>query len=267
MKIWYQSLTRHDAWPAYNMALRKVLDLVKDEGTQIDVHGIEARGGIGDQYRYLEFIEAHEVLSNVERATREGYDAFLIGNIGDPGLREAREITTMPVLGLCETSAHLACMMGANFALVTGNTKHAPRIVENINKYGLSSRLLEVRSMTVDRLVDLDEGFSDPNVGRALIEQFLARARALDSAEVIIPAIGVLMTLLATHKVHEVSPGIPILNGVTSLVKMGESAVRMRQNMGGAWTSRRAMYAMPPSSQLEELRNHYGPVYPAAPVN
>src|SRR3546814_877967 len=160
MRIWYQSLTRPDAWPAYNETLRAVLARAEDPDTQSEVHGIEARGGIGDQYRYLEFIEAQEVLANVERATREGYDAFLIGNIGDPGLREAREIASMPVLGLCETSTHLACMMGANFALVTGNAKHAPRIVENVGKYGLSSRLWAVRSMTVERLVDLDSGFA-----------------------------------------------------------------------------------------------------------
>jgi len=266
MKIWYQSLTRPNAWPAYNAALRKVLDRVKSQDVEIEVHGIQARGGIGDQYRYLESIEAQEVLSNVERATCEGFDAFLIGNIGDPGLREAREIAAMPVLGLCETSALVACMMGANFALVTGNQKHASRILENIAKYGLASRLAGVRPMKVERLVDLDRGFSDPDAGRILIDQFLAAARehAEMGAEVIIPAVGVLMTLLARHAIHEAAPGIPILNGVFALVRMGEAAVRMRQAMGGVWTSRRAMYAMPPASQLEELRACYGPVYPAA---
>jgi len=266
MKIWYQSLTRPDAWPAYNAALRSVLDRIKSHDVQIEVHGIEARGGIGDQYNYLEFIETQEVLSNVERATREGFDAFLIGNIGDPGLRQAREIARMPVLGLCETSAHLACMMGANFALVTGNTKHATRISENITRYGLAGRLAGSRPMKVERLVDLDQGFSDPAAGRVLIDQFLAAGRehAEAGAEVIIPAVGVLMTLLAHHDIHEVAPGVPILNGVFALVRMGEAAVRIRQAMGGVWTSRRAMYAMPPASQLEELRAYYGPVYPAA---
>jgi allantoin racemase len=265
MKIWYQSLTRAHAWPAYNQALRAVLDQVRNPDTEIEVHGIEQRGGIGDQYRYLEFIEAQEVLANVERATREGFDAFLIGNIGDPGLREAREITPMPVLGLCETSSHLACMMGANFALVTGNTKHAPRILENVHKYGLAGRLAGVRAMSVDRLVDLDHGFSNPEAGRALVDQFLEQARthAGDGAEVVIPAIGVLMVLLATHGVYEVAPGIPVLNGVKTLVKMGETAVALRRSMGGVWTSRAAMYAAPPPGQMDELRASYGDVYPA----
>ena len=69
MKLWYQSMTRAGAWPGYNERLRGVLDRAKDDGTTIEIHGITKRGGIGDQYRYLEFIEAQEVLENVERAT------------------------------------------------------------------------------------------------------------------------------------------------------------------------------------------------------
>ena len=133
---------------------------------------------MGDQYRYLEFIEAQEVLENVERATREGFDAFLIGNIADPGLREAREITDMPVLGLCENSVHLANMMAGNFSLVTGNQKHAPKVIENITRYGLRGKLFSVRRMTVDRLVDLNQAFVDPAAGKELIDEFLAAASA-----------------------------------------------------------------------------------------
>ena len=86
--------------------------------------------------RLRRYVETIEVIENVERATREGFDAFLIGNIAGPGLREAREITDIPVLGLGETSVYLAAMMGVNFALVTGNEKHAPRIVENVVREG-----------------------------------------------------------------------------------------------------------------------------------
>lgn len=264
MKLWYQSMTRPDAWPAYQVALRSVLDAAKDAGTEIEVHGIEKRGGVGDQYRYLEFIETAEILENVERATREGFDAFLIGNIADPGLRAAREITDMPVLGLCETSTHLANMTAANFSLVTGNHKHITTVEENIVRYGLSSKLRCARPMQVHRLVDLNTGFADPNFGQALIDEFLVAAKANvdDGAECVIPAAGVLMVLLAVRGIHEVMPGVPILNGVTALVKMGEMAVRLKKLRGGAWTSRKSMYAQPPAGQLPELRSYYGQVYP-----
>ena len=264
MKLWYQSLTLADAWPGYNAALRALLEGCRDPQTMIEVHGIRKRGGIGDQYRYLESIEAQEVLENVECASREGYDAFLIGNIGDPGLREAREITQMPVLGLCETATHLAAMMGANFALVAGNEKHAARIVENVERYGLRGKLHGVHAMAVARLADLDAGFADARAGAALVDGFMAAARnAADAgAEVVIPAVGVLMVLLATRDIHSIGASVPVLNGVMALVKTAESMVHMRRLMGGHWTSRRAAYAQPPASQIEELRRAYGDVYP-----
>ena len=264
MKLWYQSMTRQAAWPGYNVALREVLESSMDDGTQIEVHGIAHTGGVGDQYRYLEFIETQEVLQNVEQATREGFDAFLIGNICDPGLREAREITDMPVLGLGETSFHVASLMGANFSLVTGSPKHVPKILENVRRYGLQERLHSARSMQMVRLVDLDDGFSKPEVGKALTQRFLDEVAVANAAgaEIAIPAVGVLMVLLARAGLHDTGPGgIPILNGVKALVKMGEMAVRLRALMGGHWTSRRCMYQQPPAHQLAELREFYGPVY------
>ncbi len=264
MRLWYQSMTLASAWPGYNAALRRFLDRIKDPGTEIEVHGITTRGGIGDQYLYLAFLETNDVLANVERACREGFDAFLIGNIADPGLFEAREIADIPVLGLCETSAHWASTMGADFALVTGNDKHAARIVENLGRYGLRQNLHSVRSIAMPRLLDLDRGFSDPATRARMVRDFTAAAAqaAADGAEVVIPAIGVLMTLLGEEGIHSVDADVPILNGVTTLVKSAEAAVRMRALMGGHWTSRRNRYARPPASQIEELRAAYGDVYP-----
>ncbi|HTW70573.1 MAG TPA: hypothetical protein VME47_11845, partial [Acetobacteraceae bacterium] len=87
MKLWYQSMSRQTEWGGYPPVLREILDRVKDPDTDIHVAGITEIGGVGDQFRYLEYLETGEVLKNVGRAVREGYDAFLIGNIADPGLR------------------------------------------------------------------------------------------------------------------------------------------------------------------------------------
>jgi allantoin racemase len=223
---------------------------------------------VGDQFRYLEVIETLELLQNVERATREGFDAFLVGNIADPGLREAREITDMPVLGLGETSGQFASLMAGNFALVTGSPKHVPRIVENFRRYGHRDRLHSARHMQMVRLVDLDDGFSNTGAGRTLVDNFFAQceAAASEGAEAIIPAVGVLMVLLAKAGIHTTPRGLPVVNGVKALVKMGETAVRLRAAMGGVWTSRACTYMQPPPSQLAEIRHHYGNVFSQLPV-
>lgn len=264
VKLWYQSMSRQKAWGNYNEALRRILDRVKDADTEIEVHGITKRGGLADQFHYLDYLESGEVMENVQIATKRGFDAFLIGNIGDPGIHVCREITTMPVLGLCETALHTACLMGKNFSLVTINEKFTPRIIDNVHRYKLERRLAAVNRMTIDRINDLDEGFTNASARKRIFDQFMraADANVEQGAEVIIAAGGVVMALLAEFGVHQAAKNTPILNGIVSLVKMGEAAVKMNRIMGGTFLSKRLYYAPPGSDQIDEIRKYYGDVYP-----
>lgn len=257
-------MSRQEAWGEYNKALRRILDRVKDPDTEIEVHGITKRGGLADQFHYLDYLESGEVMENVQIATKRGFDAFLIGNIGDPGIHACREITTMPVLGLCETALHTACLMGNNFSLVTINEKFTPRIIDNVHRYKLERRLVAVNRMTIDRINDLDEGFTKASARKRIFGQFMraADANVEQGAEVIIAAGGVVMALLAEFGVHQAAKNTPILNGIVSLVKMGEAAVKMNRIMGGKFLSKRLYYAPPGSDQIDEIRKYYGDVYP-----
>lgn len=264
MKIWYQSMSRESTWSGYTSCLRSLVNKFKDDDTEIEVHGITKVGGFADQYRYLEYLESGEVMENAHAATERGFDAFLIGNVADPGLRECREITNMPVLGLCETSLHLACLMGANFSLVTINEKFTPRIVENVYRARLEGRLSCVRRMSADRISDLDKAFADQSVRDKTIGEFLAAANETveQGAEVVVPAGGVMIALLADSGVYEAARGAPILNGICALIKAGEMAVKLNRLMGGRFVSKRLAYAPPPAEQIEEVRRFYGDIYP-----
>jgi len=265
MKLWYQSMTRADLFGSYVRALGGLLDGLKRPGTTIDVHGMTRVGGLGRQQSYLDFLEMPEVLDNVARAAAEGYDAFLVGHFTDTAVHEAREITRMPVLGLCESTLHVACMMGASFSLVTLSEKSRSHVLANVRRYGLEHYLAEAPTLALDRPIDLDRAFSDPAEAKRVCDQFLAVARASTArgAEVVIAAGGVLMALLARAGIHEVQPGVPLLNGITALVKAGEMVADMNRIMGGAFVSKRLAYAPPPAAQLAEIRRYYGAnVYP-----
>ncbi|MBN9598916.1 MAG: hypothetical protein J0G28_04480 [Afipia sp.] len=264
MKIWYQSMTRLDTWGEYARVLPTILDKVKDPDTEIELHGITKVGGIGDQFRYLEFMETAEVLENVQIAMERGFDAFLIGNTGEPGLREAREIANIPVLGLLETASLTACMMGSSFSFVTINEKYKPRIIEMVRRHGLQDRLAGAHRMDLDRILDLDEGFENPEARKRILDQFMkaARRNVDDGAEVVIAAGGVVVALLAHWDVYQTDDGTPILNGITNLVKMGEAAVKI-QRLTGSFHSKKATYATPTPDQIVELRKYYGDkIYP-----
>jgi allantoin racemase len=257
-------MSRSAAWGQYHPVLRRIIDAVREPETEVELHGITKVGGVADQYRYLEYLESGEVMENVQTAMARGFDAFLIGNIADPGLRECREIADIPVLGLCESALHLASIMGASFSLVTLNEKFTARIVENVDRAGLRSRLACTHRMQMDRILDLREGFTNPEARARIIAQFAAAAAITveQGAEVVIPAGGVAMALLADAGVHEAGRGAPILNGITALIKMAELAVRMNRLMGGRFQSKRLAYAPPGPEQIAEIRTHYGYVYP-----
>lgn len=267
MKLFYQSMgvARHSTTGLYAQTLRQTLEQAAAPGTTVTVHGLSEGKAIADQYRYLEVLDTQEILDNGLRAEQEGYDAFLIGNIFEPGLHALREVLNIPVLGLCEASIHLACMMGATFSIVNVNPKFVRKVTENIAGVGLTGRLVSIEHMQVERGAVLDRAFEDAQVCQMVIDQFSAAARRgmAQGAEVIIPAGGIVMTILARAGVHAVDRA-PIVNGVIGLLKVAELAVQLKL-LTGHFTSKAMMYAPPTGELLRDIRRSYGAqVYPGA---
>ena len=267
MKLFYQSLgvARRSETGLYAQTLSKILQNAAAPDTSISVHGLGPGKAIADQYRYLELLDTQEILENGLRAEQEGYDAFLIGNIFEPGLHALREALNIPVLGLCDSSVHLACLMGASFSIVNVNPKFTRRIVENIASTGLSGRLVSIEEMQIERGQVLDSAFEDEAVRAKVIDQFMTAARqgTAKGAEVVIPAGGIVMTILAQAGVFVVDKA-PVVNGLIALIKVAELAVQVRR-LTGTFTSKRLIYAPPTGNLLADIRKAYGPhLYPGA---
>jgi allantoin racemase len=267
MKLFYQSMgvARRSTTGLYAQTLRETLDRAAAPGTTVTVEGLSEGRAIADQFRYLEILDTPEILENGLRAERDGYDAFLVGNIFEPGLHALREALNIPVLGLCEASIHLACMMGAGFSVVNVNPKFVRKVTENIAGAGLSGRLVSIETMQVERGKVLDQAFEDPLVCGQVIDQFKAAAQRgiAQGAEVIIPAGGIVMAILARSGVHAVDCA-PIVNGIIGLLKIAELAVQMKQ-LTGHFTSKSMMYAPPSGELLRDIRKSYGAqAYPGA---
>ncbi len=267
MNLFYQSMgiARRSESGLYAQNLKRILQGAAAPGTSISVNGLSPGRAIADQYRFLELLDTQQILENGLRAEKDGYDAFLIGNIFEPGLHALRETLNIPVLGLCESSIHLACLMGASFSIVNVNPKFTRRVIENITGAGLSGRLVSIDEMQVERGQVLDRAFEDEMVRASVVGQFMAAARrgAAKGAEVVIPAGGIVMTILASGGVHVVDD-VPVVNGLIALVKIAELAVQVRQ-LTGSFTSKRMMYAPPSGSLLADIRKSYGAhLYPGA---
>jgi allantoin racemase len=262
MKLWYQSLARQTESTPYGEILRATIAQAVDPGTVVDMCGLAKSTGIGVHYRFLEHHDMREVLYNAMQAEQEGYDAFLIGNISDAGLQEARECVNIPVLGLCETSMHLASMMGASFGLVTISSRWNLRIMENVRRYGLERRLVGMEPMNTSP-IELKRAMVDLPFRQNIIDQFNVCAKKLldAGAEIIIPAGGDIIVFLTQSQTYEIERA-PIVNGIVELVKMGEVAAKLRR-ITGRFTSKRLSYAPPIGDYLERTRAYFGDnVYP-----
>ena len=265
MRLFYQSfgVSRGSRDGAYGQLLKRIVDSAAAPGTEISVNGLSPHRAIAEQYRYLEFLDTAEVLENGLRAESEGYDAFLIGNIFDPGLHELRELLNIPVLGLCESSVHVACLMGATFSLINVNPKFTHRIVESIKLQALASRLVSVEQMKLDRPGVFDLALRNDAAKAEIVGQFVecARRSLKKGAEVLYS--GSLMALLADAGVHQIDAA-PVLNGLIAIVKVAELAVGMRR-ITGNFTSKHLIYAPPSGKLLADIREAYGAhVYPGA---
>jgi len=94
-------------------------------------------------YTYAWFLVAHELVDSVIEAEKEGYDAVVISCFMDPGVREARSVVNIPVLGPGETSMMYATLLGSKFGVVTGRFPMVvQRIAQQIEERGLASRAL-----------------------------------------------------------------------------------------------------------------------------
>jgi allantoin racemase len=264
MKIWYQSLARESDSTNYRPRLRKVVESACDPGTEVHFSGVHETAGLGVMYHYLRYRDMKEVMENALKAEREGFDAFVIGNFSDSGLDECRELVNIPVLGLCETSMHIALLMGRTFGLVPVSAKQTPDKIDKINRYGFASRFVGAVNMKSSP-AGLKQAMIDPALRDQVIADFTAASRELieRGAEVILPAGGEFNIFLVEDGIYEID-NTPVVTGVTELIKMAEFAVKM-QKMTGRFTSKRFYWSTPTGRMLERAREVYGQdIYPGA---
>jgi Asp/Glu/hydantoin racemase len=265
VKLWYQSLARETESSPYGDILRRVIRNAADPGTEVHLQGIRESAGIGVHYRFLEYHDTREVIYNAMRAEREGFDAFLIGNASDAGVQIAREVTNVPVLALTESSLLASCMMGGgNLGLITVSDKWTPRIMDNVRRLNMESRVVGAEGLATTPL-ELKKAMVDTSLRDAVVTDFMASARRLldKGAEIIICEGGDVIVFLADAGIFEVDRA-PIINGIIELIKMAETAVKLRRHTG-RFTSKRFGLAAPSGEYLERIRAFYGAdVFPGA---
>lgn len=75
-----------------------------------------------------------------------GIDAVIMAAFGDPGLRGARELFDLPVIGMAEAAMMSACMLGERFSIVTFSRVMRRWYLDCVSDSGLMARCTGVRT-------------------------------------------------------------------------------------------------------------------------
>ena len=76
-----------------------------------------------------------------------GHDAVVIGVSYDSGLRGARELLSIPVVGMTEAGLLTACMLGGRIGVITFGRRVLPLYHELVASYGLATRIAGWRTL------------------------------------------------------------------------------------------------------------------------
>ena len=250
MKIQYQSFADEKSAAPYLQHLNAFFERVKSPTTEIEVATLSPP----DHYahRAMEIRCGYQAMRNAVHAERAGYDAFAIGHFQDSGLAEAKSLTSIPVVGLGETSMLHACTLGQKIGVITINPRFIPWHEEQILKYGLERRVVSVHAMDFTP-GDFMKAFDSDEHYQKIKSAFSAQAKALikNGIEVLLPAGGIPMLLLSKEPGFQVD-GVPVLDGLSLLVKATEMAVDLRR-LSGTAVSRAGAFVQPPVEVIDEL--------------
>ena len=100
----------------------------------------------------IEFIETIEQSNQTKSAVLEevsqnsqSVDGIIIAAFSDPGLMEAKKLSSCPVIGIAEASMKIAQGLTERFAIITLGSQFSQIIRQNSLSYGIAEKLVEIK--------------------------------------------------------------------------------------------------------------------------
>uniref|UniRef100_UPI00211B0D47 aspartate/glutamate racemase family protein n=1 Tax=Streptomyces griseiscabiei TaxID=2993540 RepID=UPI00211B0D47 len=156
------------------------------------------------------YLSAAAVLDTL-RTYEEPYDAVVMAGFGEHGREGARELVDVPVVDITEAAAHLACLLGRRYGVVTTLERTCGQIEDSLDAAGVGRNCAAIvgTGLGVLDLADADR------TTRAFLA---AGQRARDAgAEVLVLGCAGMTGLQRT--VGE-KLGVPVVDGVAATVKL-----------------------------------------------
>ncbi|HBZ79145.1 MULTISPECIES: aspartate/glutamate racemase family protein [Brevibacillus] len=173
---------------------------------------------------YDEALCIPNLLEKAIAAEQEGCSGVISLCFADPGVKAAREVVSIPVVGAGESSMLIASMLGKSFSVVTV-LPHVIHMIENVSKTtGVNSKLASVRYVDIPVLDLVDKAKMED----ALFAE-MVRAIEDDKAHGLVLGctgmLGVAASLQERLKQHGYE--VPVIDPSFASAKMLESLIAM----------------------------------------
>lgn len=215
-------------------------------GTEIVATG-SGTGPVSIESAFDEAMALPGLLFAVREAERAGVHGHVIACFGDPGLAAAREMASVPVIGIAEAAMHVACLLAPSFSVVTTLERTVGSAERLALRYGFERQCRRVRATGLT-VLSLERATEDTALA-ARIEQECRLALQEDRSEAIVlgcAGMGMLADRLAD------ALGVPVIDGVAAGVKLAEALA------GARWRpSKRGDYAAPSEKSFVGAMAHF----------
>jgi len=217
--------------------LRQELERIKRPDTELTVVCAE-KGPETIESAYDEAFAIPPTLELVKKANQEDYHAIIIACFSDPGLEAAKEISKIPVIGIEESSLHMAAMLGAKFTVVTPRRQRIPSKREHVHIRGMGHFLASVRSLDLS----VAETDSNPEMTKKRVLE-VAKQAVEDGAEVIILGCA---GMAGYAPEIESKLNVKVLDPMAVALKVAEAVVEL-----GLVHSKIGLYSTPPEKAFK----------------
>jgi allantoin racemase len=179
------------------------------------------------------YLSAAAVIDLLRTYEGPAYDAVVMAGFGEHGREGVRELVDVPVVDITEAAAHLACLLGRRYGVVTTLERSCGQIEDSLELAGVGRNCAAVVGTG---LSVLELGDADPARTEAAFLAAAERACAAGAEVLVLGCAG--MTGLQRAVGEKL--GLPVVDGVGAAVKLAESLVGL-----GLGTSRVGGYARP----------------------
>ena len=119
----------------YDDIIADTLGPIALDGTELVIRNLTGAPANIDYFWPKHLLEV-AVFEESMRLEAEGVDAIIVGCCYDPGVRVARELVDVPVVGPLEASLNMASYFGHRATVVTDHHKAVPYIEDLVRLYG-----------------------------------------------------------------------------------------------------------------------------------